>query len=59
MGLPQKSVGMVVWAGYFTDVHENMYSFQFTLINPHIFGLEPYIIMLALTDFKTGKHYYS
>jgi predicted secreted hydrolase len=45
--------------GYFSDVHENMYSFQFTLINPHIFGFEPFIIMLALTDFRTGRHYYS
>jgi predicted secreted hydrolase len=45
--------------GYFTDVHEQMYSFQFTLIKPHIFGIEPYIIMLALTDFQTGKHFYS
>jgi predicted secreted hydrolase len=45
--------------GYFTDADAHMYSFQLTLINPHIFGVEPYIIMLALTDFRAEKHYYS
>jgi predicted secreted hydrolase len=44
--------------GYLTDVRGELYSFQFTLINPRVFGIEPYIVMLALTDFKTGRHFY-
>jgi predicted secreted hydrolase len=45
--------------GYLTDKGEELYSYQFTLVKPRIFRIEPYIVMLALTDFKTRRHYYS
>ena len=45
--------------GYLTDMDKKLYSFQFTLVKPHVFSLEPYVIMLALTDFGATKHYYS
>ncbi|MBN2168222.1 MAG: carotenoid 1,2-hydratase [Actinobacteria bacterium] len=44
--------------GYFTDEEEKMYSFQFTIVKAHIAVLNPFIIMLALTDFESGEHYY-
>lgn len=36
-----------------------MYSYQFTLVRPHLFGLRPNVLMLALTDFATGWHTYA
>jgi predicted secreted hydrolase len=44
--------------GYFNDESGRMYSFQFTLLRIKLLFLRPYVIMLALTDFETGKHYY-
>lgn len=36
-----------------------LYSYQFTLVRPYLFGLRPNVLMLALTDFATGRHTYS
>lgn len=44
--------------GYFKDEEENLFSFQFTLIRSYTPMVTPHIIMLALTDFQTGKHFY-
>ncbi len=44
--------------GTLSDNKEREYSFQFTLIRARVFGLCPYILMLALTDFQTKKHHY-
>ncbi|MBN1289258.1 MAG: carotenoid 1,2-hydratase [Actinobacteria bacterium] len=44
--------------GYFTDENDKMYSFQFTIVRAHVAGLDPFIIMMALTDFESGEHYY-
>jgi predicted secreted hydrolase len=45
--------------GYFTTDAGPMYSYQFTLIRTPVLGLVPNVLMLALTDFATGKHIYS
>lgn len=45
--------------GYFEDELKNMYSYQFTLIRPYLFGLSPYVLQLALTDFKNDRHHYT
>ncbi len=45
--------------GYLEDENKNLYSFQYTLIRARVGLLHPYILMLALTDFKNEKHYYS
>ena len=44
--------------GYFNGEGdaENLYSYQFTVIKPWVYGLSPYALQLAITDFQTGKH---
>ena len=44
--------------GYFseTTAPQHLYSYQFTVIRPCVFGFSPYILQLALTDVHTGKH---
>jgi len=44
--------------GYFSDSADpgRLYSYQFTVIKPSVFGFSPYILQLALTDVQTGKH---
>lgn len=44
--------------GYFKDAQDCLYSFQFTLLRVNAQNTNPIIIMLALTDFTTKKHYY-
>lgn len=44
--------------GYFEDDAKRMYSFQFTILRVHVSILYPYLIMLGLTDFSTGRHEY-
>jgi predicted secreted hydrolase len=44
--------------GYFTDGDNRLYSFQYTLVKAHIARVEPFIIMLSLTDFENGNHHY-
>ena len=46
--------------GYLTDEDSGeMFSFQYTLTHTKIKALQPFVIMLALTDFSTGEHHYS
>jgi len=46
--------------GILHDDQNNMYSFQFTFLRMRISQLvQPFILMLAITDFQTGKHYYN
>ena len=45
--------------GYLNDKAGHMFSFQFTLARVRIFGFQFNILMTALTDFETGKHYYA
>lgn len=44
--------------GYFSDVAEpeRLYSYQFTVIKPRLFGFSPYVLQLALTDIQAGQH---
>lgn len=43
--------------GYLNDENQRLYSYQFTLLRLN-FGVIPYVLMVALTDFQTGKHHY-
>ena len=46
--------------GVLYDSQNNMYSFQFTFLRMRISQLvQPFILMLAITDFQTCKHYYN
>lgn len=45
--------------GYFSDETDKLYSYQFTVIRTPLAIFTPNILMLALTDFSTEKHYYS
>lgn len=44
--------------GYLRDIKrpETLYSYQYTVINPKIFGKSIYVLHLAFTDMQTGKH---
>lgn len=44
--------------GYLKDDLERLYSFQFTILRVHVSVFFPYLIMLGLTDFSTGRHEY-
>ncbi len=57
--LPHKDAsGWWYITGYLIDnAHpDDLYSYQFTVINPHLFGLSPYVLQLAVTDVQTGQH---
>lgn len=45
--------------GYFHDEEEKMYSYQFTVMRPSIMGFRPFVLHLALTNFASGKHYFT
>ena len=47
--------------GYLTDVKnpENLYSFQYTLLKPHVYGLKFYVLQIALTDFQSQNHLFN
>jgi predicted secreted hydrolase len=45
--------------GYLNDESGKLYSFQFTLAKVIVFGTRLHILMTALSDVETGKHYYS
>ena len=55
----KKTSGWWYVTGYFEDESKNMYSYQYTLIRPYLFGLSPYILQLALTDFNNNRHRYT
>jgi predicted secreted hydrolase len=44
--------------GSLVDDEGRVYSFQFTMLRLKVSVLRPYVIMLALTDFETGRHHY-
>ena len=46
--------------GYFTEAGkpERLYSYQFTVIKPWIYGISPFVLQLAVTDIQTSKHYF-
>ena len=44
--------------GVLNDETGKLYSFQFTLLRIRAAFLRPYILMLTLTDFETGRHRY-
>jgi predicted secreted hydrolase len=45
--------------GYLHDESGRLFSFQFTLSKVIVYGIRLHILMTALSDFETGKHYYS
>lgn len=45
--------------GYFHDENERLFSFQYTLVRARVYGLRSYMLMLAVTDIKTGRHYFA
>ena len=60
--LPHRNVsGWWYITGYFTEPGkpDNLYSYQFTVVRPRIFGLSPWLLQLAITDVKTGKHHFT
>jgi predicted secreted hydrolase len=44
--------------GYLNDETGRMFSFQFTLGKINVYGIKFHILLTALTDFETGKHYF-
>jgi predicted secreted hydrolase len=45
--------------GFIHDESGKLFSFQFTLARVRIYRVQFHILMTALTDFETGKHYYA
>ena len=47
--------------GYFSDPADltRLYSYQFTVVRPRVFGIYPWLLHLALTDVQTGKHHFT
>jgi len=44
--------------GILRDEAEKLYTYQVTILRISVLGIRFYLLMLALTDFETGKHYY-
>lgn len=44
--------------GYLSDESGRMFSFQFTLAKIVVHGVQLHLLLTALTDFATGKHYF-
>ena len=57
-GLHKKSSEWWYATGVLNDETGKLYSFQFTLLRIRAAFLRPYILMLTLTDFETGRHRY-
>lgn len=45
--------------GFLNGEAGELFSFQFTLARVRIYGVQFHILMTAVTDFATGKHYYA
>jgi predicted secreted hydrolase len=45
--------------GFINDESGKLFSFQFTLARVRIYQVQFNILMTALTDFETKKHYYA
>jgi predicted secreted hydrolase len=59
--IQRKVTGWWYITGYFADPAEpaHLYSYQFTLARPRLFGIYPWLLHLALTDVQAGKHYFN
>ena len=46
--------------GYLSDLEEpdRMYSYQFTVIKPRVYGISPFILQLAMTDIQKREHHF-
>ena len=44
--------------GILFDEHKNMYSYQYTLLHINLGIITAKVAMIALTDYKNGRHYY-
>jgi predicted secreted hydrolase len=53
-----KASGWWYITGYFNELENpgKLYSYQFTVIKPRVFGFAPWILQLAITDVQTGRH---
>jgi hypothetical protein len=45
--------------GYMFDEAGKLFSYQFTLAKIRVYGIKFNILITALTDFETGRHYYT
>jgi predicted secreted hydrolase len=47
--------------GYFSEPEhpDKLYSYQFTVVKPKVFGFSPWILQLAITDVQSGKHHFT
>ena len=45
--------------GYLNDDAGRQYSFQFTIAHVTVYRIKLYVLMTALSDVQTGRHYYS
>jgi predicted secreted hydrolase len=56
--IQRKVSGWWYITGYFAGKGkpDHLYSYQFTVIKPWVFGFHPWILQLAITDVQTGKH---
>ena len=70
LGVPHRSIeeeflchknGSEWWycTGFFNDESGKLFSFQFTLARVRVYKMQLHILMTALTDFETKKHYYA
>jgi len=57
-GIHKKSSEWWYATGVLNDEQGKLYSYQVTLLRIRAACLRPYILMLALTDFETGRHRY-
>jgi hypothetical protein len=53
----RKVTGWWYITGFFSDPADpvRLYSYQFTLARPRLFGIYPWLLHLALTDVRTGN----
>ncbi len=59
--LPHKKVsGWWYLTGYLQDLENpsHLYSYQYTVIKPHIYGMTMYVSMIGFTNFQTKEHLY-
>ena len=58
--IQRKISGWWYITGYFSEIGkpERLYSYQFTVIRPILFGLSPWLLQLAITDIQNDKHYF-
>ena len=59
--LQRKVSGWWYVTGYFCEAAnpDKLYSYQFTVIKPRIYGFSPWILQLALTEVQSGRHHFT